>query len=97
MDTTDHPRMWTPFQMRIVLHHYGSSAECPHSNAPIYPETIDRLKGLGVLEDRESGADGETPYQVTAKGMALVEMWCAQPLPVPRFVDPRFEEARHND
>lgn len=86
--------MWTPFQMRIVLHHYGSSAECPHSHVPIYAETIQHLKGCGVLEDREQGAGGETPYQTTAMGKALVEMWCQQPLPIVTYVDPRFAEGQ---
>ncbi|MBT1154349.1 hypothetical protein J1C56_01960 [Aminobacter anthyllidis] len=88
-------RQWTPFEMKIVLHHYGSIAEFGGCAAPIYPETISRLKELGVLEDRIATHDEDkNPYQTTVLGNALVEMWCQQPLPVVTYVDPRFAEGQ---
>ncbi|WP_395451173.1 hypothetical protein ACHMW7_16100 [Aminobacter sp. UC22_36] len=85
---------WSPFQMKIILHHYGSFSECPQSNAPIFDDTVSRLKEIGVLENRQNHADGESPYHLTDLGVALVDMWGAQPLPVVTYVDPRFAEGQ---
>lgn len=89
--------MWSPFEMRVVLHHYASWSLCDQRDAPIYPETVDRLMRAGVIEARNMAPVNETPLQITAMGKALVEMWCRQPLPVVRYADPRFERASHDD
>lgn len=90
--------MWTPFQIRIVLHHYSSTAACESSRAPIYAETVARLVDLGVLEWRpecaKECAAHETPFCTTPMGRGLIEMWCQQPLPIVTYVDPRFAEGQ---
>lgn len=85
---------WTPFVIRVVLHHFYSTAECELSNSPIYPQTIHDLMEQGVIEHRDQCAGGETAYQTTALGRALVDMWCKQPLPIVTYVDPRFAEGQ---
>lgn len=77
--------MWTPYQIEIILHHACSSAPFTRHTAPLYAETIEHLRELGVI-------DGNGPWTVTSLGHALIEMWCNTPLPIQRFVDPRFEK-----
>lgn len=81
--------MWTPYEIDIVLHHHTTHAEYQHRDAPMYSKTIDRLVGLDVLHRDENGL-----LTTSSRGKALVEMWCEQPLPVEKFVDPRFEKPR---
>jgi hypothetical protein len=77
--------MWTIFEMEIILHHACSSAPFPRYTAPIYQETVERLRSLGIMDD--GGAK-----TVTDLGHALIDLWRNTPLPVQRFVDPRLEK-----
>lgn len=77
-------RRWTPFAMGLVLHHHCTLEPHPRAQAPIYPSVIAQLVEEGVLTLFE----GE--WRTTPLGAALVEMWCTTPLPVMKFVDPRF-------
>lgn len=79
--------MWTPYQIEIVLHHYCSKAPFPRRDAPAYGSTVADLVHDGILIDSKDG----TAIAATEMGNALVEMWCNTPLPVQRFIDPRFE------
>lgn len=83
--------IWSPYDISIVLHHYVSNAPFPRNDAPAYVVTVNQLKEYGVLI-----ADGERTT-TTKLGQALVEMWCSQPLPVAKFVDPRFMQLGQED
>ncbi|ANL02678.1 hypothetical protein [Rhizobium phage RHEph18] len=74
---------WTPYEISVVLHHYVSSSPFPHKDAPIYRPTIDKLWSLGVLSITE--------MEVTELGKALIDQWLRTPLPIVKYVDPRFE------
>ncbi|MHA6684481.1 hypothetical protein [Mesorhizobium sp. A556] len=76
---------WTPYQIEIVLHHHVSPTTFPRSAAPAYSPTVSDLIHDGILIDRDDGA-----IETTELGRALVGMWCAQPIPVASFIDPRF-------
>lgn len=76
--------IWTPYVIRLVLHHHVSPAAFEYKHAPIYPETIGRLCAEGILVP-----DGDN-YTTTDLGEALVQMWCSTPIPVVKYVDPRF-------
>lgn len=81
--------MWTPYQIEIILHHNCSNAPFPRASAPAYQNTVSDLIHDGILTDIEGG---EGFIKTTELGAALVEMWRNTPLPVHRFVDPRFEK-----
>jgi hypothetical protein len=77
---------WTPYQIKVILHHYSSAAEFENSGAPIYHPTVAELIKAGVLI-HENGV-----LTTTELGVALVKMWCETPLPVRTYVDPRKTE-----
>lgn len=77
----------TPFQIEIILHHHCSAADFPRYGAPLYGPTVSDLIHDEILTDHPDGR-----IRTTHLGKALVEMWCSTPLPVQRFVDPRFEK-----
>ena len=68
-------RVWTPYEMEIILHHHVSIAPFPRAAAPAYPEALVRLHGAGIL-DRADRMAYTTPV-----GAALVELWLATPAP----------------
>jgi hypothetical protein len=74
----------SPYEIEIILHHHCSGVPFPRANAPAYYPAIDRLISIGVL------AADDKSITSTPLGAALVDMWCATPLPVQKFVDPRF-------
>ena len=78
----------TPFEIKIVLHHHSSYDEFSRADAPAYPNAVMELIKAGVLT--------QTTERVTTTplGAALVQMWCDTPLPVKKWVDPRFEERK---
>ncbi|MEK1893174.1 MAG: hypothetical protein AAAB20_07835 [Rhizobium sp.] len=76
---------WTPYKIKLVLHYHVSSAPFPENSAPIYIPTIDELVCSGVLTKADDF------WVTTDLGKALVELWCATPLPVVKYVDPRFD------
>lgn len=80
--------MWSPYEIEIMIHHYGSRAPFPRSEAPAYSGTVTRLVQAGLLE-----SVNESPYRATELGRGLVELWMATPVPVVKFIDPRFERS----
>ncbi len=79
---------WTPYAIEIILHHYCSKAKFSRPDAPAYVECVKSLTDQGILVPNEFGyAD------VTHKGEALIKAWCATPVPIQKWVDPRFEAA----
>lgn len=83
--------MWTPYQMKIVLHHHTCHDEFPGKFAPAYGQTVEILTALFILRKEEDGR-----LTTTEKGKALVDMWLATPMPERKWVDPRFEEANRD-
>lgn len=75
--------IWSPYEIKVILHHYSSMATFENCDAPIYEPTVDKLLSMGVL------IEAEDAFGVTELGAALVKMWCDTPLPVRKFVDPR--------
>lgn len=80
---------WTPYQMTILLHHHASSAEFPRQDAPAYAGQIEMLTNMGLLHRTDEGF-----LTTTQRAHALIDMWSFTPLPVTRWIDPRFEEVR---
>lgn len=75
---------WTPYVINVVLHHHARVGPFEYKHAPIYPNTIEMLLKNGLLVE-----DGEN-YTTTDLGKALVKAWCDTPIPVVKYVDPRF-------
>lgn len=80
--------MWSPFEIEIMLFHYCCYGEFSRRSAPIYPETVRRLVELGLLQ---TSVEEDREFATTPLGAALVEAWKDTPVPVARYVDPRFE------
>ena len=78
---------WTPYQINIMLHYHCCVGPWPLHSAPIFKDTMNDLVSNGLLD--VVSADMHQ-YQATDRGRALIEMWCATPIPEMRFVDPRF-------
>jgi hypothetical protein len=83
----------TPFEIEIILHHYGSRGPFPRMLAPLYEPTVAHLVDVGLLDREDFPA-------VTDQGRAYVAMLMATPLPTMKWVDPRdngfVEEGRPN-
>lgn len=77
---------WTPYQIKVILHHYASPTEFQHYGSPIYRPTVKQLIKDGILIEREG------VLEATELGEALVKMWCETPLPIRTYVDPRKME-----
>jgi hypothetical protein len=73
---------WTPYEITVVLHHYTGRSPFPQKDAPIYHPTINKLCSFGVLSIVD--------LEVTEFGIALIDQWLRTPLPVVKYVDPRF-------
>lgn len=43
-------RIWTPYQIEIILHHHCSAGRFPRADAPIYPETLQWIAEAGLIE-----------------------------------------------
>lgn len=79
-------REWSPYVIKVVLHHYASKEKFELDDLPLYRETISSLTEKGLVAPNEFGY-----VDVTQKGEALVQAWCATPTPILKWVDPRFE------
>jgi hypothetical protein len=79
-------RYWSPLHINLMLHYY---AICEPWNrpSPAASRYTDTLVRGGLIVADEGSASG---YKATPLGVALVEMWCAQPIPIAVYVDPRL-------
>lgn len=86
--------MWTPYQIEIMLHYHCSVGAFVRWRAPIFDETLGDLVSMGLLAPYDDGIRPSDPYcyTTTERGRALIEMWCATPIPEMKFVDPRFSD-----
>lgn len=77
---------WTFYDLEIFMHHRCSPAEFDRAFAPAYQPALMNLIQCGLLAPDEEGIIRSTPM-----GDAFGEMLKATPLPVQRFIDPRFD------
>lgn len=80
--------MWTPYDIEVLLWHFYGVGPYKGHCTPAYGSSIAKLKGYGlVVED-----GGACPYRATELGEALVNLWRETPIPVVKYIDPRFEK-----
>jgi hypothetical protein len=79
--------MWSPYEIRIILHHYTTASEFPESHTQLFTETIQRFIGMGLLLRNDDGF-----LETTDMAAALVGFWSNTPLPVQKWCDPRLME-----
>ena len=78
--------MWSPYQIDVILHHHVTSEPHPVNHTHLYDETVKSFIEMGLFERDEKGTLRTTPM-----AHALIDMWRETPLPVNRWIDPRFE------
>ena len=83
----------TPNDIDILLHYYTTPEEHGRIAAPAVSETVHSFLDRGILRlvTSDEKARWAGSYRVTEKGNKLVEMLCATPDPVNRWIDPREE------
>ena len=79
--------MWTPYEIDVILHHHVTSDPHPVNHTLHYAGTIKKFLDIGLFERDENGV-----VRTTEMAHALIDMWLATPLPISKWVDPRFEE-----
>jgi hypothetical protein len=78
----------TPLAIEMILHFHITREPYPNSHCGPQQEILKEFLDRGLIEfPLDIGQ-----YRTTEKGAAWVEMICATPYPVIRFVDPRFEK-----
>lgn len=78
--------LWTYYDIEIFIHHTCSPTPFDRGWAPAYQPALERLVSLGLLARDEEGI-----VRSTAMGDAWGDLLKSTPLPVQRFVDPRFD------
>lgn len=79
--------MWTFYDLEIFIHHACSPSRFPRDTAMAYEDAANRLIKDGLLKHDEEGI-----LRSTEKGDAWGAMLKSTPLPVQRFIDPRFDK-----
>ena len=77
---------WTFYDLEIFIHHTCSPTPFDRCHAPSYPERRDALIAAGLLRVDEEGV-----IRATEMGDAFGNMLKSTPLPVRRYIDPRFD------
>lgn len=80
---------WSPHDIEVLLFLHYSPSNTPWRNGdtPAWRDSKATLHRLGLIDRTDFPC-------VTDKGRALIDMWCAQPVPVAVYVDPRLSEPR---
>jgi len=78
--------MWTFYDLEIFIHHACSPTPFDRDDAPAYMPALSRLMKYDLLAADEQGILRSTP-----RGDAWAAMLKSTPLPVQRFIDPRFD------
>lgn len=80
----------TPLQLQMMLHYYAIAEPyaCRQSDHANSPEVMRQREELIVDKLIEVVLTSFSGYQCTARGKAYVEMLCAMPLPVCKWVAP---------
>lgn len=74
--------MWSPHDIKVLLHHHCVVGEWPQGDTPAYRESIATLHGLGLIDRQDNLA------RATEKGEALIRLWCRYERP---SVSDRYE------
>lgn len=75
----------SPYTIKVLLHHYCIHEPWPN-NSSAYQDALEWMY-RNDLSDQPS-----PPLVLTPRGVALVRMLCATPLPAPRFINPMTGE-----
>jgi len=78
--------MFTYYHIEIFIHHACSPTRFARDTAPAYEDAANYLIREGLLE-----YDADLILRSTEKGDAWGAMLQSTPLPVQRFIDPRFD------
>lgn len=80
----------SPLELEICLWYHSRTTDMPWigSGAPIVDEEMDKLISMELLE-RGHYKDTKMNYRPTPKLHAFVELLCATPLPIQKWIDPR--------
>ena len=78
---------WTPYGIKIILHHYVTNEKFEYAHAPAYQSNSRSMVEQGLLTPTELGGS----FDVTEKGRALIQSWLDTPIPTMKWVDPRFD------
>lgn len=77
----------SPLEINYLLHLYCITGDYPFPS-PAISDARNRFYDANLVVFFEDGFEN---LKLTAKGLKLVEMLCATPLPVNVYVDPREE------
>lgn len=77
---------FSPYELGILLHYYVSPTDYPYNDAPIWPETVNRLRWLGLMA---GNLDTNSDHRLTPCGEAFVRLsLCEAPIPEQQWVLP---------
>lgn len=77
---------WSPFDIKMMLHFYACYDRFPQADSAIFGERLRAVMDAGLVEY----VDGIP--RTTKLGEAFVELLLETPIPVVRYVDPRFRK-----
>jgi hypothetical protein len=76
---------WSPHDINVMLHHYCVKSKWPYGATDAYKASLEHLHHYGLIDRAD---EFSAP---TDKGRAFIELILNTPVPVAKFVDPRFE------
>jgi hypothetical protein len=79
--------MLSPNDIDVILHYHTSGEKHPRADAPAVKDATERFFRAGLIEP--GGLSPGVYFVTTEKGRKFIEMLCATPFPVKKFVDPR--------
>lgn len=82
-DATDASGRWSPLEINALLHHYALVGPYPHPSRA-YDNALESFRVEKLMYS--------DTLKLTPRGLALVKMFCATPLPDASFTDPRTGE-----
>jgi hypothetical protein len=77
----------------VLIHYYTSPEEHPRKQSPAVQATIAMYLRDGIFESRsEKQTHVQSSYQLTAKGLAFLDLILSTPYPILMWSDPRTGE-----
>jgi len=77
---------WTIHDLEVLFHYRCCpTVAWPYGETPAHGTTVSKLVEAGLMDRADFPA-------VTERGLAFIDMLLATPVPVQKFVDPRFEQ-----
>lgn len=74
----------SPLQIEVMLHHYYTPLKWPRDAVPGFSWLVDAK--LLMVDDDPS--EGESPYTITDRGRAYVQILLSAPLPESAWLNP---------